>query len=803
MSIVSRKSEIRRQIYFKGSKNEMSEYSDRIAFRWEGIPRSHVAFVKTKHTKVKYYKEACEDVRAATLTLSMIKSYNDESNDELFHEYYRHFKMVVATGDQYYIDCCKEILQFVKYPEGSKLPYTIYTYDQLVGLSYYSTVKDYPKDYIMKYDVINEFDLRIKPEQYAELTQQYKEEHLSIVPYTDGPSILGEVKSAIKEMAKCIPTSTKKLVRNIIVKGPQYRLGRINNTRCALGDKRIDFFYKLKDGIDPSIAHYVQRDIDRLNRLYHLNIDMPPIIEGGISDLYFSRLIVQEDPKKWRPAYQSNPIEDYIGYPGMDMLHAIFQDLPFIQCGRKRDVATDMLLDKHRYNEIAKVYRHNKASGRSVTSTDLSKATEHLNALTSIELVKQFLYELRILDKDTVDKWTEDTFSQLHDVPLTVVAQQGLYYPKCGQTQGVPGSFHLMTFTLAVINLQSCLNAGISAVNAMKSIQNNGDDGTTPTIAIPEYKRILELMTGPGVFNQEKSFDSSINESLEFCKTIYYHENPELITGYRYSTLYKLTRDARCTQHAINAGFEHERELFTWFLSDIMLNIAMDDEQKMAQLAYGCLTDDKIINKVKEVTLIWDIVACSRLTEVGNSKYHPIFYKTLPESWYNIIPQLAEYKIEGDKTLISSDIAKLSQYYDQEILEYSYNDVLLSTDSEYNAWKDEISFDYDIDFNLIGRRTLDNGDIIIVLPVTEVTANKLEISKDSKILIAPRTGTKLDKHSIEHLALRTVASETNDPVVKITRINVLDSLYKESEIYTGQSKTDQLANIAKADVHSF
>lgn len=687
--------EIRSQIFFKGSKNSLKQgkWDDQISLNWVGCPISHLSFVRQNHRNVTKYDQACEDIYAASYTLTKMEEYHN-TGDQLFDQYYDCFQQVIKYGTEFYISQCKEILQFVKYPEGNELPYEIFKYKDLWQLAKYHSIFEYPKEYLMYYETINEFDLKLSTQDKKRYAFEYLQQYLSPTVYTEGDERdLSVFQKALDWMVKLVKPKTAKYIWDIIRNGPQYRLGKINNTYCKAGSKQVDFWIQLSQGIDPEIQEEVYRDFNRLNFLYKGKFEYPKVIPGGMKWNYHTQLIVQEDPKKPRFAFESNPIKDLNGYPGMDVLHALFQCWPWIQCGRKRESKQDMLLDKHRYEEIKKVYLHNMEKGREMKSSDLTKCTEHLNMRTGIQLVYKLLCLLKSrfttdISEEYLEKWVQATFQQLYDTPIIVSQHEGLglFYPKEGQTQGVPGSFHIMTFELAVANLQAAIDSGIKPADAMWSIQNNGDDGTGPEICENRYKELIEHLAQPGVYNEEKSFSTRINGSLEFCKTIYYSSNPELVTGYRFSTLYKLTNSVWELAYVENIGFEHEKHLFEWFTEYIHpnLDVNWDTGEYLAfKRSYDYLHDVPYRLYIQKLQVVREQEALDNMILSDQEIVPDGLQFWVPQSWVPLIRVTAEYTIEQGNTIIYSDIKRLRSYFQPSISGMSINNL---ADADQDQW---------------------------------------------------------------------------------------------------------------------
>lgn len=672
------KKRLRNEIYWNGPKNGLQYADDRVANSVFGVPKSHISFVKQTHRHITRYDEAQEDLRAASVTLVRFHNYYVEHpEDSLFQEYYRVYRQVVATGSEEDIGRCKEIHQFVRYPELD-YPYEFYSLEWLREAALYKTVVQYPYDYIMLYDILNEFDLKLSKADKEAALLEYGQEYLADEPYQNGnPQLADRLEPALRRTAKMIRGNIKERIKTIIHQPEtnQKRLGHISNAACGVGNKRSDFFAQLAvRGIRPELQEQVELDFQRLEYLYGIKLERPKISEYGLTRReYLPNCIAREDPKKPRIAYQDGPIQDYIGYPGMDVLTLVFESLPFCQCGRKRESIEDAILDKHRYDAIQAVLNHNHDKGRYTVSTDLTKATEHLNMLTIHEVMVHFLgILLPELDCREIDTWCRMTFGQLYLTPVIIQGipelRDELLYTKEGQLQGTPGSFHSMTFVLALINIQACLESGIAFEDAIMSTQENGDDGTLPEQALDKYQEILELITGPGVFNREKSFSSSINGSLEFCKTIVYSSNPDLITGYRFSTLYKLCRDPNALLYLQSPKFAHERSVCYRFLQymesqddwlsaneriDFTVSLCMFEEVEV-------LTQVVVVNQLYQQFAIQQLLLKDTINVVS-----PYDRLCVPTTWLQLCHHNKTYQVISEGNIAVADLKVLNQYHSE------------------------------------------------------------------------------------------------------------------------------------------
>lgn len=750
--------QIRRQIYFKGSKNTINRWDDEVAEQAFGVPKSHISFIKQTHRHIKRYVEAVEDLKAATFTLSICKSYLLEANDELFAEYWYNYTKIVETGQEPWITRCKEILQFVKYPEGDRLPYDEYDYGNLVKLARYHSITEYPPFYISFYDILNEFDLKLDRSLKDEAVVAYANEYLDPQPYTVGNyvEIVNRLEKAMLVMAKCIPRSRRTAIRKAVSleKPLKQRLNKVGNSYTTLGDKRYEFFYKLFTyGIDPSIKDIVQRDIDTINRLYGLNLESPPVRQGGVSYEYYMRVIIREDPKKPRVAFQSNPLQDYIGYPGMDVWAEIFKYCPWIQCGRKRDDDLDIIIDKHRWAEIQQVYQHNRNRRRNTISSDLSKATEHLNMIICQEITIRLLTIITGLSKEEVSEFVHLTSDQLYRSGITIEQHEtcGVFYPSKGQTQGVPNSFHSMTGVLSLVNLQASLDSGLDEEDAKRSIQNNGDDATSPEIALEKFKELLALITGPGVFNQEKSFSSSINESLEFCKTIYYANNKGLITGYRLSTIYKMVKRPENLMHTMNGSFERERYIYNEFLEEYGKHIEPEIDGYSILISSEVFKNPTLIERIIQMSYLSEMIAMQRMYLKGNINIvNPYLLRMAPRDWRYLLHANKSVTLD-EETILYADLKLIRSYlYENEdtIIPNKY-EILVKEQDEYDRAILTIASENGISLTEPIQYILDDKCIILqenqsVVSAPELMRLQLGLKPDSHVIMEPRIGTNID-----------------------------------------------------------
>jgi hypothetical protein len=532
------------------------------------------------------------------------------------------------------------------------------------------------------------------------------------------------------------------------------RLNKVGNSYTTLGDKRRTFFHELfTRGIDPSIVNYVQQDIDHINALYGIKLEMPPIKEGGVSYEYHMRVIIREDPKKPRVAYQSNPLQDYIGYPGMDVWAEIFKWCPWIQCGRKREDQTDILLDKHRWQEIRKTYQYNKDHNRESVSGDLTKATENLNMLQCMDITTELLVIITGLPREVVRKFVHHTSWQLFKSPITIEGfeEHGLYYPKKGQTQGVPNSFHSMTGSLSLVTLQSCLDAGINESEVIHSIQNNGDDMTLPLKALKYFMELLEMLTGPDVFTKEKSFETTINGSLEFCKTIYYATNEDLITGYRFSTIYKMVAKPENLVHTLDGSFEREKHIFSTFLRDYqdMLDLEIDKIGHFISSAF--YEDPSIVTRTIEISYLTQMIALHKmLLSKNRTIVDPFLLNEAPGGWKHLLHANKSITIHKD-ALLYTDLKLIRAYVERSedsILPQKW-DLFMMEEDQYQSAKKAIAYEYGIildkpilvvkDDNSL---TIQERQVIISTPA--ILKVQLDLNPDSQIVMEPRIGTNVE-----------------------------------------------------------
>lgn len=804
--ILDSKRDIRSQIYYRGNKNSLKKgtWDDRVAQNWMGCTKSHISFVRQNHRDVEKYDQAVEDIYAASYSLTKLEEYYG-TGDNLFDLFYKSYQDVVRFGTELTIARCKEILQFVKYPEGKDLPYVEFTYDQLFGLAKYKTIQEYPRHYLMYYEIINEFDLKLDSKDKKLHAFQYMQEYLSPQIYQEGDQRdVTVLDTALNVMVSLVKPRVAKIVWDIILNGPQHRLGKVNNTYCKAGSKQTDFWIKLGSGISPDIQDEVSRDFQRLKYLYKREFEMPPITESGMNEEYHTQLIVQEDPKKPRFAYESNPIKDYIGYPGMDVLHALFQCWPWVQCGRKRESKQDMILDKHRWMETRKVFEHNINRGREMKSSDLTKCTEHLNMRTGRQLVYTLLCRLLKqfpnpqVTEDILWEWVTNTYDQLFDTPIIVSHNEelGLFYPKHGQTQGVPGSFHIMTFELAAANLQAVLDSGLEYRDAILSIQNNGDDGTGPEIAEPRYKELIELLSQPGVYNEEKSFSTRINGSLEFCKTIYYSTNEQLVTGYRFSTLYKLTNNVWELAYVSNIGFEHENELFTWFTEFIhpTLNAEWDKGEYIAfKRSYTYLHDMEYQRYVQQLQIIRQRNAVDKMILADQELIPDMLQMWVPKTWLPLVRVTTEYTVEEGNTIIYSDMKKLRQYLQESIGPFMPGDLLDATPEDRKAYLTILGCGIShFPIHTVEVGSIEQGIEPCTVNVFEPSSNakiQLGMTENAIVLIEPRVNWWQEQTTTTESILRSNERMIRCKMIKKT---IDEQIYKVAQ---GEITTNMVGTI--------
>lgn len=578
------KKRVRRQIHFKGRKNQLKELNTFIGKDYFRCAKPYITFIKPNLLNLCSWNDANEAYNATTIALDILSDYAESGEDEIFSYFWTLFGEYVQYGDESVMKELNAVLWFITYPEEpSGEEYNLEMYPKFKSMARYHSHTEYPSTYRMLFDCLNAWDIRVTDSLTILKLDEYKEVYLSKVPYrtNDYKAVWRVTKDAINRVVHLLKQHKGKLkrIQDIIDNGIPFRLGDVSNAQCAAGTKNYDFFVAVYvTGVQSKTYEYIETDINIINTLYKINLPMPKINENGMKpEEYHTKFRILPDPKKARYAYMSNPFKDLIGYIGMDIIEIILSVMPWVRVSRKRSNIQDMVDDKSRYTDICKCIEAAKEYDIVLQNTDLSKATENQNIDCEIYILYQILTKSGIR---VSQEYLEMTLGQLGRMPITLDYPDGrdsnVYYCRRGQCQGVPGSFHIMTLTLAVINWQSAYDVlhkkyRYDKLCKMldKMLQNNGDDGSNVEEAEARYKSKLKVLADPDgiwdgckeveeVFNSAKANSFSLNNSLEFCKTYVFDNNRELISGYRLNTIWQAIRGLKNIRHLFHPNFSHE-----------------------------------------------------------------------------------------------------------------------------------------------------------------------------------------------------------------------------------------------------
>lgn len=677
--------ELRRQIAHYGPLNQLRNINERIlsALLGHQVQTSYLRFVPGKHLDQSSYVQAKLCFEAATFSLSTIEGYVEQGDDPLLEIYWEHFLRFAEFGNNDDMEVCKDILNFVKNVEYKNLQLTHFSYLELARLAKYSSIDQYPMDYIMRFDSINEYDRYIPKEDKLGYELEYAAEYLSPQSYTHGNGLANRLKRALNfQVHHLLDSGVGKSYLGAFMAPSKEFLGKISNTQCAAGSKRYDFWNRLAEGVTHQLYPVIKEHIDILNRLYNLDIDYPRVTKTGMELWeYLPMLIIQEDPKKRRTAYKSNPILDAIGDVGMAADKIMFSVFPNILCGRKRDTSEDIIEDKTKYAAIERVYEYSKSLGLDQVSTDLSACTENLNMIDYQEMLQYRLLKLNMelglpYDPALIIQRVRDICSVLYKTGLTLSEDKShsIYYMRKGQMAGLRKSFHSMTDELATIQLEAMLDIDIEGLYNLRNTEDllnlileNGDDGVIPEPAFGQFQYLLEITTGEGVLNEEKSFRSRDTKSLEFCKTIYYDSKAKPITGYRYASLYKLANRGRDLVYLNSGLYKRDKEIFINFLEamDFPDQRTPEEEIELQKYAftYHVLTDPVYIKNGYACIMLWDalriLYTLLEGTVAERNSLPMEIQNRLPKGIAELLPKDTYYLVTDGDTILRRDFRLL------------------------------------------------------------------------------------------------------------------------------------------------
>lgn len=683
---------IRGQVSAFGKRNALRQVNENLLatlighYPTKGV--CYIRFVPGRQLSVAKYNEAVISLKAATNSLATICEYVAEGTDPLLEMHWKHFLLFAEFGEQEDMDICKDILTFVKCIEKKTLLLEKLPVWKLRKMARYTSIDQYPKDYIMRFDIINEYDRYIPEEDMWGYEEEYRNSYLALTPYKTGN------KNFVNSLHQAISTQVDYMVEQGIAKNYLMKflhpdktlLNQSNDTQCAAGSKRFDFWNLLALGVTAELSPLINYHIDILNRLYGIHMDYPPVTSNGMTLAeYVPELIIQEDPKKRRTAYKSNPIIDLIGAVGMDATKYMFAYFPNIKCGRKRNTNSDWIEDMSRYDVLKDLYERAKEHGFNLCSTDLSSCTENLNMCDYKGILTYRLLLIRDRLKLKIPDWkikqrVADCCDILYLTPLTLSKDPEpgtLYFMKKGQMAGERFSFHAMTDELSTIQLQSILNTLALSKNsdALYWSLENGDDGVLPEFAFSEFSRILEMTTGPDVLNREKSYISSEVKFVEFCKTIYFESPAAPITGYRYCSLYKLTREPKDVIYLTDGQHEYERNLFVWFLSNWQHEnyedmLPWEREEYLRFFASYKVLTNQMVGPLFDAVTLWRALQIQYITKHGmiaeKIALCPELINALPKGMDQITPKDTYYLVSNGNYIMCADF-KLLDALDKQV----------------------------------------------------------------------------------------------------------------------------------------
>jgi hypothetical protein len=807
LPLLPSKQEVRNQIFYHGRANDLARLNEKILTTLTGEyqPVSYIRFVPGKQLKVSKYNDAMASLKAASYSLSVVLGYLEQHNDPLLDMYWSHFISFAKYGSDLDMDICKDILQFVKYQDNIELQksMTQCKYSELKRLAPYKSIRMYPKDYILRFDSINEFDRMIPREEFEMYEMDYASRNLSLTPYQ-----VGHVEFCPK-LRKAIEYQTDWLIKSgqaekylaAHIKGSTSKLGTINDTKCACGSKRYDFWNKLTNGVTADLSPIINNHIDIVNRRYDLQIEYPIINPNGMQLWeYLPMLIIQEDPKKRRTAYKSNPIIDLIGYVLMDALKIMFEGMPNIACGHKRETDEDIITDLSRYCDIKRVRSYVKEHlGEEMVSTDLSECTENLNIVDYKDILRT---RLVILSKKLnwpytikeINEAVEDNCNILYQTGITLSEDEShtVYYMRNGNMAGLPGSFHAMTDELSTIQLAAILEdpniiSKLKETEYLNIILENGDDGIIVKSSYPKYSELLEITTGPNVLNKDKTFSSDQTGAVEFCKTIYYDWDNHPITGYRYSSLYKLTVKPRSLVYLLNGQNESTRILFIEFLTmlDVPTEKPWTEDYNNFVCSYQLLTNVEAQQRAIEAKTMFDVLRLYQIKELNNLAERIALSNDLvaklPKGMEDITPKDVMY-IVTDGTAVTATDFRLLQELDsktEDIMEFPYYEVVLDLnrfkvqqtqleDLTGQSWWESHKYDEWIpDYHLV------------VIPVPPAIKESLELTFDNIIFLPKSNSSKLNDWILENY-LNTISTKADIIPVKTVghKMQISEELYQ-------------------------